>query len=92
MVLSFKHKGLRLFYRKGDGSKLPPAQVAKIQRVLTAMDRATSPGDLRMPGFQTHLLEPRKAGQWAIKVTANWRIVFRFENGDIHDVDLIDYH
>lgn len=90
--MSFKHKGLRLFYLKGDGSKLPPAQVAKIQRVLTAMDRAKSPRDLRIPGFQTHPLEPRKAGQWAIKVTANRRIVFRFENGDIHDVDLMDYH
>ncbi len=92
MVSNFKHKGLRLFYRKGDGSKLPPAQIPKIHRVLTAMDTAKSPGDLGMPGFEIHPLEPRKSGQWAIKVTANWRIVFRFEHGDIHDVDLVDYH
>ncbi len=92
MVSNFKHKGLRLFYRKEDGRKLPPEQIPKIRRVLTALDMAKSPEDLWIPGFLTHPLEPRKSGQLAIKVTANWRIVFRFEHGDVHDVDLVDYH
>ena len=45
-----------------------------------------------MPGFQLHPLKGELSSFWSVTVRANWRIIFRFEDGDVTDVDLIDYH
>ena len=91
MIQSFKHRGLKRLY-DGDPSKLPADMVEKIETILAALDAATEPKDLDRPSFQLHALKGRRKGQWAVTVRANWRIVFRIERGDIHDVDFIDYH
>ena len=44
------------------------------------------------PGFRLHPLKGDRAGQWSVRVSGNWRVVFRFEDGEAVDVDLIDYH
>jgi toxin HigB-1 len=61
-------------------------------RILAFLDRATRPQDMDLPGFRLHLLRGDLAGFWSGTVRANWRIVFRFEEGDATDVDLMDYH
>jgi proteic killer suppression protein len=66
--------------------------VAKIERVLARLDEAAEPGNMALPGFGLHPLKGGLAGYWAVRVSANWRIVFRFEDGNVTDVDLIDYH
>ena len=50
------------------------------------------PEQLDLPGFRLHPLKGDLAGYWSITVRANWRIIFRFEQGDATDVDLVDYH
>ncbi len=47
---------------------------------------------MNLPGFRLHPLRGKLAGYWSVTVSANWRIVFRFEDGDVTEVDPIDYH
>jgi proteic killer suppression protein len=64
----------------------------KIGRILARLDAATATADMDVPGFRLHPLKGDLSGFWAVTVRANWRIVFRFEDGDAYDVDYIDYH
>lgn len=45
-----------------------------------------------LPGFRIHALKGQLAGYWSVRVSGNWRIVFRFEGTHATDVDLVDYH
>ncbi len=63
-----------------------------MQLILGALDAAQSAKDLDVQTFHLHPLKGDLKGFWAITVRANWRIVFRFERGNVCDVDLIDYH
>lgn len=92
MIVSFQHKGLKLFYEKGNASKLQPQHVAKIRLILTRLDAAVSPTDLNVPGYGLHQLVGDSAGFWAVKVDKNYRIVFRFDGVNMQDVDYLDYH
>lgn len=69
-----------------------PEHVDKIVRVLAFLNRAARPEDMNLPGFKLHPLKGDLAGYWSVTIRANWRIIFRFEDGDVADVDLIDYH
>ncbi len=92
MIVSFRHKGLRLLYQKGDRSKVRPDVAAKVERFLTALDAAKEPEDVDIPGFGLHALKGDLKGFWSVSVSRNHRIIFRFGNYDVHDVDLVDYH
>ena len=48
--------------------------------------------DLAVPAFRLHPLKGQLDGFWAISVGANWRVIFRFEDGDAYEVDYVDYH
>jgi toxin HigB-1 len=57
------------------------------------VDRATSLEDLKVPpGNRLHALKGDRRGQYAIPINDQWRICFRFEDGDAHDVEVCDYH
>lgn len=86
----FAHKGLRRFYERGDARGLNA--VARVRRLLTALQDASSPQDMALPGCRLHRLTGDRRGQWSVRVSGNWRIVFRFVDGEAVDVDLIDYH
>ena len=92
MIASFRHKGLKSFYEKGNASKLQPQHVPKFRLILTRLDAATSPGELNVPGYRLHQLTGELAGFWAVKVDKNYRIVFRFDGVNVFDVDYLDYH
>ena len=92
MIRSFRHRGLRRLQMRGEARGLPPAAVPKITRILGNLSRAESPHDLRIPGYRLHSLTGDRRGFWSVRVTANLRVVFRFEGRDAYDVDLVDYH
>lgn len=92
MIVGFRHRGLKKLYERGDGSRLPADMIQKISAVLAALDLAQTVNDLDRPSFRLHPLTGNRAGQWSVTVRSNWRIVFRFENGDASDVDFVDYH
>ncbi|MCY3820203.1 MAG: type II toxin-antitoxin system RelE/ParE family toxin [Gammaproteobacteria bacterium] len=90
--MKIAHRGLRRFHERGDASRLNPAWVPRIRRVLALLDQATEPRHLAIPGFGLHPLKGRLRGHWGVSVSGNWRIVFRFEGGEAVEVRLIDYH
>lgn len=92
MIRSFKHRGLKRFYERGDRSGIRPDLVDTVQEILTVLDAALSPQALNVPGYRLHPLKGRWKGFWSVTVRANWRIVFRFEADSAFDVELVDYH
>jgi len=92
MIESFRHKGLKKLY-EDDDRRLVSAELAeRLAVILAALDQAEDIKDLDRPSFRLHALKGDRKGFWAITVRANWRIVFRFEDGAAFDVDLVDYH
>ena len=92
MIISFRHKGLKLLFENGDRRRVLLQHVEKIERILARLEEAAVVRNMDLPGFRLHPLKGDLAGYWAVTVSGNWRIVFRFEGGDASDVDLIDYH
>ena len=92
MIRSFKHRGLKRLYESADRSGIRTDLVDKAERILTALDAATTPYALDVPGYRLHPLKGDLKGFWSVTVRANWRIIFRFEGQDAFDVELIDYH
>jgi len=64
----------------------------KLERILDRLDAAEDVQDMRFPGSRLHKLEPRKANRWSVTVSGNWRITFRFDQGNAFEVDYEDYH
>lgn len=92
MIRNFKSKPLKKLFDQGDGRGLPVDQIARIENRLATLDAATRPEDMNIAGYGFHPLAGPLKGFFAIKVTGNWRIIFRFEGQDAVDVDHIDYH
>lgn len=92
MIVSFRHKGLKLLYEQGDRRRVPADHAGKVERILARLDEATRPANMDLPGFRLHPLKGDLAGFWAVSVSGNWRIIFRFEGANSCDVDLVDYH
>ena len=92
MIRSFKHRGLKRLYESDDRSGIRPDLVDVVERILTALDAASTPQALDIPRYRLHPLKGDLNGLWSVTVRANWRIVFRFEGTDAFDVELIDYH
>ena len=91
MIKSFAHKGLRLFFETGKTSGIDAAHAQKISDRLAFLHSATCIEDMDLPGYRLHPLKGKLAGHWAINVSANWRIVFKFEDGDAYVVNYEDY-
>ena len=91
MLKSVRHRALKRAVRS-DRSSLPPEHATRIVRILRELDIAITPQDMALPGYRLHPLKGELAGYWSLRVSANWRILFRMEDGDVFDVDLTDYH
>jgi proteic killer suppression protein len=83
---------LKRLYERGDRSKVPADYAEKLENILFVLDTALVIEALDLPGFRLHALKGDLKGFWSITVRANWRVIFRFQNGQALDVDLVDYH
>jgi proteic killer suppression protein len=92
MIESFKHKGLRQLFANDNPKGVNPDHVRKIRQILGVMNAAQKVADIDVATFRLHPLTGDLTGFWSVTVRANWRIIFRFENGKAFDVDLMDYH
>jgi toxin HigB-1 len=92
MITSFRHKGLKRFYETGSTAGIQPSHERRLRLQLVALDTAVSLEDMDVPGFNLHPLKGQRKGIWAISVSGNWRITFRFEDGNAHIVNYEDYH
>ena len=92
MIRGFHNRGLKRLYERGDPSRVGPGLADRVALALADLDDARKSSDLDLPGYRLHPLKGDLKGFWSISVSGNWRIVFRFDDGDAYDVDLVDYH
>ena len=92
MIRSIKHRGLKDLYETGRGRYVQPNHVAKLKRILAALDRSDSLQGMNLPGFRLHKLKGDRSGRYAVQVSGNWRVTFRFTPDGFEDVDYEDYH
>ena len=91
-IKTFKHKGLHKFFESGSKAGIQAAHLSKIARILDRLDSAEEVKDMNAPSYAFHPLKGELKGFYSVHVNGNWTIIFRFENGEALDVDLIDYH
>jgi len=94
MINSFAHKATEKLFEKGEPSGLPAQQVARIKMILALLNQASKPGEMNFPGSDYHPLKGNRKGEYAVKVTGNYRITFKFDKGtgNAFDVNYEDYH
>jgi proteic killer suppression protein len=92
MIGSFRHKGLRKLYEDNLAKGVNPDHVRKLRQILLVLQAAQQIEALKLPTFRLHPLTGDLEGFWSITVRANWRVIFRFEDGKALDIDLVDYH
>jgi proteic killer suppression protein len=92
MIKTFAHKGLERFFRTGTTRGIQPKHAMKLGLILDRLDASTSPSDMNYPGSQFHSLKGDYKGFYAVSVSGNWRVVFRFHAGTASEVDYLDYH
>jgi proteic killer suppression protein len=92
MIKSFRHRGLERFFQSGSKAGIQPKHAQKLRLQLFALDNAKNPYDLNAPGWHLHPLTGALKDNWAISVSGNWRLTFKFEKEDAILVDYQDYH
>jgi toxin HigB-1 len=92
VIRGFRHRGLRRLFEQGESKGIRPDHREKVENILAVLNRAKKPEDMNLPGFRLHRLTGDLRGFWSVTVRANWRVIFRFQQGDAFEVDLVDYH
>ncbi|MGV3592380.1 MAG: type II toxin-antitoxin system RelE/ParE family toxin [Gammaproteobacteria bacterium] len=92
MIRSFRHKGLERLFLYQERRGVPAQFIPRLERMLDRLDAAMHPGDMNLPGYGFHPLQGNRWGTYAATVSGNWRLTFRFSDGDASHVDLEDYH
>jgi len=92
VIRSIRDKGLKRLYEDDDPRGVIVEHAEKLRDILVRLDAAGDVSDMDLPGFRLHPLKGELKGFWAVTVRANWRVIFRFTDGEVSDVDYIDYH
>jgi toxin HigB-1 len=92
MIKSIRNRGLRRLFEQDDPSGINPDHVGKLPDILATLQAAPAIAHMDLPGFRLHPLKGRLKGFWAVTVSANWRVIFRFSQGHAEEVDYVDYH
>ncbi|PJE77436.1 Endoribonuclease HigB [invertebrate metagenome] len=92
MIKTFKSKGLKQFFEKGTTKGIQYSHSKKLRRILTQLNAAEKVTDMDAPDFELHELKLNEKGIWSVSVNGNWRVTFRFEDGDAYILDYRDYH
>jgi proteic killer suppression protein len=92
MIKSFAHKGLEAFFLSGSRAGIQPIHAKRLRLILALLNDARRIEDMNAPGLRLHPLMEKYESFWSVTVQANWRVIFRFEDGDAYLVDYLDYH
>jgi proteic killer suppression protein len=92
LIESFKHKGLERFFTDGDKRAIPAQSAARIERMLDRLEASIKADDMDLPGNKFYTLKGDRAGEYAVTVTGNLRITYRFDGQHATAVNLEDYH
>lgn len=92
MITGFRHKGLRQYYQSGRKVGIQAQHANRLRLILAKLDAAREPRDMNLPGLRLHNMTGDLEGFWAVDVSGNWRIIFRFDGPDVCEVDYLDDH
>lgn len=92
MIKSFKHKGLKELYESGSKQGVKPEHANRLRLILARLDASAAAEDMNLSGLNLHALKGSLKKFWSVSVSGNWRVIFRFEDGYVLDVDYLDYH
>ena len=92
MIKSFAHKGLEKYFLAGNAAGLQAIHAKKLRLILAQLDKAKTIDDMDIPSLHLHGLKGPRKGIWSVTVQANWRVTFRFVDGDAEVVNYEDYH
>jgi toxin HigB-1 len=92
MIKSFQHKGLERFFYDGDRRGIQAQHAQRITDILDRLDASVVVQDMNYPGSGLHQLKGTLKNHWSVRVSGNWRITFRFQDGNAYVVDYQDYH
>ncbi len=92
MILNFRHKGLASFFENGRKNGIQAQHEKKLRLILARLTVACESRDMNLPGLRLHSLSGDLNGWFALNVSGNWRIIFRFHGAHVADVDYLDYH
>jgi proteic killer suppression protein len=92
MISSFAHKGLKKFFLTVSLAEIQAKHAERLRLILAQLNQARTVEDMQIPTLALHELKGGRKKTWSVTVQANWRVTFRFENGDAEVVDYEDYH
>ncbi len=81
LLKTIRHKGLKRLFEQGDPSGVNSEHIGKLRNILANLHAAPTVAHMDMPGFRLHPLRGQSKGFWAVTVRANWRVIFRFDDG-----------
>ena len=91
-IKGFRHKGLEHFFATGTTRGIQAKHADRLRLILGRLNAAADPRDMNLPGLRLHELRSPRKWTWAVKVSGNWRVTFRFAGKDVERVDYEDYH
>ena len=92
MIKNFKHKGLEKFFTSGSTKGIQAKHKVKFRVQLAMLNASIEVEDMDKPGWGLHQLKDQRTGIWSVKVSGNWIVTFKFEDGDAYIVNYEDYH
>lgn len=92
MIKSFIQKGLKNFFYKGTKKGINPNHADNLSDILDMLDAATEIKDMKFPGSNLHLLEPKQHEIYAVSVSGAWRVTFKMEDGNVYIIDYLNFH
>ena len=92
MILSFKHKGLKQFFKTGRKSGIQAKHAKRLKLILGRLNASIAPEDMNLPGLYLHQLSGDRSDIWSVRVSGNWRVTFRFNGEHAEIVNYEDYH
>ena len=92
MIKSFKHKGLKKLFETGKTSGVNPQHAERLRKILALLETTEVLDDMDLPGLSLHSLKGKRKNVLAVNVSGNWRVTFKFKNGDVFEVNYEDYH
>ena len=92
MIVSIEHKGLADLHWKDQSKGVMQSLVKRLKQILALLETARTIDDMNLPGLKLHSLKGDMKGFYSVSIPGNWRVVFRFVDGNAFDVNLVDYH
>ena len=92
LIKKFKHKGLEDFFYNGSKRGIQAKHAKRISDILDRLDASSVIEDMNFPGANLHPLKGKLKEYWSVKVSGNWRIIFKFIDGNAYLVNYVDYH